>query len=314
MIEGVDFSATANNDWGALAAALKANGKRFAGRYAVNDKSPNGRGITAEEYQALTSAGVDVFLYWQTTTNWMLDGYAAGAQGAVNAQNNITAEGMPATMPVYFACDFDAIPAQQAVIDDCLRGAASVLGIERVGLYAGYWPLTRAMANKSATWFCQTTAWSGGQIASGVHLYQYDYNQYIAGTNCDWVRAYKDNYGQASKFIAPPGPVYATPEVPEWFAASVQQAHPSDANVDGVRWFVLRRNFEALKNANRYAWPDTRALHSGPKILTRDKIVCERTFKMLDPATGKMRQWIVEPDGSYVTAASLTPAVTIRSR
>lgn len=110
--------------------------------------------------------------------------------------------------------------------------------------------------------------------------------------------------------VQPPGPVYAEPEVPAWFAASVLQKHPSDATVDGVRWFALRRNFEALKNTNRYSQPDTSSPKSGPKITTREKIVCERYFR--DPVT--KRSWIVEPDGSYVTAASLTPAVTIKSR
>lgn len=208
MIEGVDYSATANADWSGLAQSLKAAGKHFVGRYAVNDKSPGGRGITAAEYQAMTAAGIGVFLYWQTTTNWMLGGFEAGAAGARNAQANIIAAGMPADTPVYFACDFDATPGQQAAIDDCLRGAASVLGFPRVGLYAGYYPLTRAKENGSARWFCQTSAWSAGLVMGGAHLYQYAYNQYVYGTSCDWVRAYADNYGQA----LPPSPLPTVPD------------------------------------------------------------------------------------------------------
>jgi len=215
MIEGVDYSRTANANWSQLAADLKANGKHFVGRYAVNDKSPNGRGITGEEYRAMRAAGLDVFLYWQTTTNWMLGGYAAGVAGAVNAQNNITEAGIPADTPVYFACDFDAEPHQQPIIDDCLRGAASVLGADRVGLYAGYYPLMRAMQNGSAKWLCQTTAWSGGQRLPQAHLYQYEYNQYYGGTNCDDVRAYAENFGQARETpVEPAEPVKPKPTVP----------------------------------------------------------------------------------------------------
>lgn len=211
-LEGVDYSETANANWAGLANALKAAGKNFAGRYAVGDKSPGGRGITAAEYAAFKDAGVEVFLYWQTTTNWMLGGWAAGVNGANNAQFNLVAAGMPKDMPVYFACDFDATEGQQAVIDECLRGAASVLGAERVGLYAGYHVLKRAKQNGSAKWFCQTSAWSGGMLMEGVHLYQYAYNQYVYGTNCDWVRAYQENYGQASKFED--GPVIIEPPTP----------------------------------------------------------------------------------------------------
>jgi len=211
-LEGVDYSSTAHSNWTQLANALKAEDKHFAGRYAVGDKSPNGRGITAAEYRAFTDAGVEVFLYWQTTTNWMLGGWDAGAAGARNAQANLVAAGMPEDMPVYFACDFDATEGQQAVIDECLRGAASVMGAERVGLYAGYHVLLRAKQNGSAKWFCQTSAWSGGMLMDGVHLYQYAYNQYVDGTNCDWVRAYQENYGQASKFVD--GPVIVDPPKP----------------------------------------------------------------------------------------------------
>ena len=223
MIEGVDYSSTAGSDWAGLAQALKNAGKGFVGRYAVNDKSPGGRGITATEYAAMTAAGIDTFLYWESHAGWMADGYQAGVNAAWNAVNNITAAGMPAGTPVYFACDFDAAPSDQPAIDDCLRGAASVIGIERVGLYAGYHVLKRSKENGTARWFCQTSAWSGGMLMEGVHLYQYDYNQYVYGTNCDWVRAYTANYGQAAPFTTPVepeppkpvGPSYPTDMSPE---------------------------------------------------------------------------------------------------
>lgn len=247
-IEGVDYSATAHGDWQRLARALTASGKLFAGRYAVNDKSPGGRGITAAEYQALRAAGVEVFVYWQTTTSWMLGGFDAGVQGARNARANLLAAGMPATMPVYFACDFDAAPGHQAVIDDCLRGAASVLGAKRVGLYGGYHVLKRAMANQSAAWFCQTSAWSGGMILDGIHLYQYAYNQYIDGTNCDSVRAYRPNYGQASRFAQPiPAPL-PEPE-PIWWEAD--DVGPQRSNAGAVV-YALRGEVTARRNVPLY--------------------------------------------------------------
>ena len=198
MSEGIDYSRTPTNNWNALAAAFKSSGKTFVGRYAVNDKSPNGRGISAAEYQAMRAAGIDVFLYWESSEGWMRGGYAAGTVAAVNAQNNITEAGMPADTPVYFACDYDAPEEDQWRIEETLRGCVAVLGFERVGLYAGYWPLLRAKQNNAARWFCQTLAWSGGNLMEGVHLYQYDTNgNYIAGVDCDLVRAYQENYGQA---------------------------------------------------------------------------------------------------------------------
>lgn len=311
MIEGVDYSSTAGADWATLAQSLAANGKHFAWRYAVNDKAPSGRGITAAEYQALTAAGIEVGVYWESSEGWMTDGYAAGVVAAVNAQNNITAAGMPTATPVYFACDFDAAPEDQPAIDDCLRGAASVLGPERVGIYGGYWVVKRCHENGTAAWFCQTSAWSGGMLYPAVHLYQYAYNQYFAGTNCDLVRAYQDDYGQASLHETPPPAPnpYAAPEVPAWFARSVKSARPSDADVNGTRWHVCRRNVEAIAKTYRYSRPGIKSPKAGPPVNVLDKVQIERVFVDKDG-----RQWFVSSDGCFLVAAKFTPRVRIAPR
>lgn len=109
-------------------------------------------------------------------------------------------------------------------------------------------------------------------------------------------------------------PPYATPEVPDWFARSVTQDAPSDAMVDGARWWVMRRNVESLKRVQRYSRPNTHAPKAGPPIDVRQRVRVERTFELKDEQTGKTRQWFVEPSGCFITAASFTPRVTIRSR
>ena len=312
MTEGVDYSRTANADWGALAAALKAEGKHFAGRYAVNDKAPGGRGITSDEYHALMTAGVDVFLYWQTTTNWMLGGYAAGVVGAVNAQQNIVAAGMPPNIPVYFACDFDADLGDQAIIDDCLRGCASVLGKERVGLYAGRWPLTRAMQNKTATWFCQTSAWSGGVVVDGIHLYQYGYNQWYGGTNCDHVRAYQDNYGQVSKFI---GPVYETPAPISWQPG----IDTGWFDLNGRPVYAMRgSDAEAKKTTVRRTHASASAPKAAPNLLAGEHAIVIGSFAIPRQVVRNgvtktvYERWVIFEDLSRARATSLTPLFPIR--
>lgn len=202
MIELVDFSRTANADWHALIASLKANGKHGVVRYCVNDKSPGGRGISGAEYQAYVNEGIEVGLYWEGTTSWMLGGDAAGVAAAQNAQWNIVNAGMPPDMPVYFAHDIDPEPRHFSVIDACLRGVASVIGWERVGVYGG-WLLMDYMAQGGTVKFlAQTSAW---EYNRGLHpkatIYQYAYNQYFAGTNCDLVRAMPAEWGQASSFV-----------------------------------------------------------------------------------------------------------------
>lgn len=217
MLEGVDYSATASASSPSVA-ALQAAGKRFVGRYAVNDKSPGGRGITRAEYARMVDGGIGVFLYWQTTTSWMLDGYDAGVRGAANAHANILGAGMPVDTPVYFACDFDAAPYQMPAIQECLRGAASIIGLERVGVYGGWSVIEGCYEAQTATWFCQTVAWSGdGQGGTrwhpAAHLHQYDtHGNDIDGTDVDLVRATVANYGQAIP-APPPKPIPPKPTI-----------------------------------------------------------------------------------------------------
>lgn len=193
MIEGVDFSRTAGVNSPSVE-ALKQAGKRFVGRYIVNDKSPSWRGITGREYQRYVDGGIETFLFWEGSESWMLGGYNAGVEAAQNAQWNIEDSGLPHTMPVYFAHDIDPQPQHFAAIDACLNGAASVIGWERVGVYGGWLLIDYMAQGGTVSWLCQTSAWQYGR---GVHpsatLYQYAYNQYFDGTNCDLVRAFAEN-------------------------------------------------------------------------------------------------------------------------
>ena len=107
---------------------------------------------------------------------------------------------------------------------------------------------------------------------------------------------------------APPKPLYATPDVPDWFEASLLERVGTDTKVDGVTWHAVRRNMSALKNANRYSSPDTASPKSGPKVLVRDKVAIERYFT---DAAG--RRWLVEDGGHFLTAASFSPRLSIKA-
>lgn len=199
-IEGVDYSAKPPG-----AAALTAAGKQFAVRYLAKDS----RGLNVidpNESRDLTDGGKDIAVVYESTETRWEAGEPAGAIDAAYAQGILIANGLPSGMPIYFAIDYDATPAQQAEIDAYLTGAADIIGLARVGIYGGYWDVSRSAANKSASWYWQTTAWSGGNLFQGAHLYQYGYNHTINGTNCDDTKALQANYGQAAEFIDHPAP------------------------------------------------------------------------------------------------------------
>lgn len=298
MTQGIDYS-----HGGPLTSAqIKAAGKSFVGRYAVNDHSPNGRGIDADEYAELTAGGVEVFVYWESSEGWMLDGFAAGAVAAVNAQQNLNAAGMP-DLPIYFACDFDATPGQQPQIDDCLSGCASVLGIDRVGLYAGYFPLLRSKQNGTSRWWCQTLAWSGRRVLDGAHLYQFDtIGNFIAGVDVDLVEALLPHYGQASDFTGTHEPHYATPAPISWAKGDVGEFDQNGAPAVAFLIEVTANVKATPKQSSAKTAKDT-----GPEIAKGDKRVAIGAYRAGVPKNG----YLVLEDGSRVKRSAFRPLVPL---
>lgn len=201
MAEGVDYS------WARPGGAtLKAAGKSFAVRYVYPD-GQGGKGLDASELGDLQAHGIEVPVVYESYAARAKEGRAAGQADARTAQKELESLGLPTGMPIYFAVDYDAPESDQGVIDEYLRGAADVIGADRVGVYAGYWVVKRCSENESAKWLWQTYAWSGGNWFPGNHLEQYLNGQDLNGA-VDLNRSKQDNYGQPSKFggATPPSP------------------------------------------------------------------------------------------------------------
>lgn len=204
--EGVDYS------WARPGGqALKNAGKHFAVRYLYQD-GQGGKGLDPSELADLTANGIEVPVVYESTAARALDGREAGKYDARVAQDALQAVGLPTGMPIYFAVDFDSTEGQQGPIDEYLRGCADIIGVGRVGIYGGYYPVMRSKNNGTAKWFWQTYAWSGGQVLDGIHLYQYRNGQNLNGA-VDFCQAFQDNYGQPSK-SGGAQPVAPTPSNP----------------------------------------------------------------------------------------------------
>jgi Domain of unknown function (DUF1906) len=123
-------------------------------------------------------------------------GEASGIADAQVANTTMREIGYPDDRPVYFSCDFDATPDDQLAIDEYLRGAAIAIGQPQVGIYGGYWPVSRALTNGTATWAWQTGAWSGGKVDSRIHIYQRIGTVTVGGVECDVNEAQQNDFGQ----------------------------------------------------------------------------------------------------------------------
>ncbi|MFD7847482.1 glycoside hydrolase domain-containing protein, partial [Nocardia sp. NPDC059764] len=125
-----------------------------------------------------------------------LDGYGAGVTDARAALAQMLRCGGRADRPIYFSADFDATPQQQVPIDAYLDGAASVLGRSNVGIYGGYWPVSRALDAGTATWAWQTVAWSGGRVDPRIAIYQNGEQVIVDGVECDVNQTDRIDFGQ----------------------------------------------------------------------------------------------------------------------
>ncbi len=178
-------------------AAIRAAGYDFVVRY-LSDGGPSlpGKLLTPAEANDLRAHGVSIVSNWETWADRMLDGYDAGAHDARLALAQVLRCGGRRDRPIYFSVDFDATPQQQVPIDAYLRGAATVLGPEYVGVYGGYWPLSRALDHGTARWAWQTEAWSGTNREPRRNLHQRIRQVVVGGVSCDVNEALTTDFGQ----------------------------------------------------------------------------------------------------------------------
>ena len=134
---------------------------------------------------------------WETTADRMLAGHQAGVADAISANHRAAALGMPG-IPLYFACDFDATEADQVPINAYLDGVASEIGKARTGMYAGYYPLSRAFNAGKLTYGWQTSAWSGTPTKwdTRAQLRQVQNDVTVCGVSADWDESMATDWGQ----------------------------------------------------------------------------------------------------------------------
>lgn len=252
-------------------AAIRAAGYDFVVRY-LSDGGPSlpGKLLTPAEANDLRRHGISIVSNWETTANRMLDGFDAGVVDARRALNQVLACGGRLDRPIYFSADFDATPAQQAPIDAFLRGAATVIGAGNVGIYGGYWPVSRALDNGTARWAWQTDAWSGSNVERRRQLRQRAQQIVVGGVVCDVNEAYPPDFGQWDFSPDPNQPPGEEPDMtPEQEAMlrdiQVQLRGPSlngwpqlenRTIVDGLALALQRiEELEAEVKKLRFPWP-----------------------------------------------------------
>lgn len=301
-------------------ATLFANDRPVVFRYATSDLSPGGRGITPAEYAGFMEAGIEVGLYWEAGEAWMTGGYDAGARAAEDFSACLKRLGAPDAMPGFFAHDIEPQREHLSAIDACLNGIKSVLGSwERTGTYGGWGLIDYLAGGGNVTHLALTSAWKWdlNGIFQGIHpaacLYQYGYNAWFDGVNCDLVETLKDDFGQASRYltpIVPPKPVktYPAPEFPAWWERVKGRAVPSRAkDAAGNDWFPQRFRATATDDIVPHVTGDIHSAASGPHIPAGTKIDVLWAY---EDKQDDNRMIFVNDQGSW-PASGLTPAIEL---
>ncbi len=203
MTEGVDYSFSSPS-----AAGLAAAGKHFAGRYV----GPGwGKFLTPSERDALFAAGLDIFLLAEGAAGDAAGGYNVGVQHAQLALAHARQLGAPDSAAIYFAVDYDVVKGGWDAPREYLRGAGSVLGPARVGVYGEHDVMVWAQRDAVAAWLFQTYAWSAGRWFAGNHIEQYLNGVTVAGGEVDLCRSMTADFGQWRADGANPGEIFPGP-------------------------------------------------------------------------------------------------------
>ena len=187
MTKGIDYAWAHPSITG-----LQREGYQFVCRYISHDSTKD---LTATEMEMLFNAGISIVMIFESTKNRMLDGYTAGINDATYANERVITLGMTG-IPIYFACDFDAAPVDQIQINSYLAGVASIIGINRTGIYGGFWPVSRAISDGSVKWAWQTFAWSGNNWDTRIHIRQIENDVFVGGADVDIDESMTSDFGQ----------------------------------------------------------------------------------------------------------------------
>lgn len=217
-------------------AAIKATGYSGVIRYLSRDTSKTLGAVERDDYLA---NGLSIRLVFEDTAQGALGGNAQGVSDGQVALAQAKALGFPQGFGVYFAVDFDATPAQQAAIDAYGEGFRQGLGgYYDSAIYGGYYPVSRAVTDGSSKKTWQTCAWSGGQVISGVNIYQT--GQSDMGGAVDVDELYNDDGWGWTNGSTPSSTPVSAPATPA--PAEAQSGQTLELPASAPTWHIYNAN------------------------------------------------------------------------
>lgn len=151
--------------------------------------------LTIAERDSLWRAGLPIALVFETTATAALRGGQGGFEDGHDA--NVVAKGLgwPTLCPVYFTVDFNPTPHEMSAVIDYFRGLHDSRFPYPVGAYGSVHVVDAIHAEGLARVYWQTSAWSGGERAGFIDMYQHVYDVHVGGGVVDLSDSLTPNWG-----------------------------------------------------------------------------------------------------------------------
>jgi LysM repeat protein len=157
---------------------LVKNGVTHVGRYLP---TTTWKGLDVVEVEVIKEAGLNLIsIYEKGSTKASYFTKEQGVEDANHAYQLAKSLNQPEGTAIYFTVDYDAQTKDFAGILNYFQGVKDTLQSYKVGVYGKFETIVLIQTKKLADYFWQTYAWSNGQRAKNLHLFQYknDTNAY----------------------------------------------------------------------------------------------------------------------------------------
>jgi LysM repeat protein len=150
---------------------LVKNGVTHVGRYLP---TTDWKGLSLVEVEVIKEAGLNLIsIYEKGSTKASYFTKDQGVEDATHAYQLAKSLNQPEGTAIYFTVDYDAQTKDFADILNYFQGVKDTLQSYKVGVYGKFETIVLLQTKKLADYFWQTYAWSNGQRAKNLHLFQY---------------------------------------------------------------------------------------------------------------------------------------------
>jgi len=150
---------------------LVKNGVTHVGRYLP---TTDWKGLSLVEVEVIKEAGLNLIsIYEKGSTKASYFTKEQGIEDANHAYQLAKSLNQPEGTAIYFTVDYDAQTKDFPGILNYFQGVKDTLKSYKVGAYGKFETIVLLQTKKLADYFWQTYAWSNGQRAKNIHLFQY---------------------------------------------------------------------------------------------------------------------------------------------